>query len=91
MWRVLLSISAVVVDVVIFVGMIFGFIGLTEDGPAGAAGTASAPVSSDQVGAFALMSVIAAAMLLNVLAIAFGARLRGKTVPSPDGVAAEFS
>ncbi len=82
MWRVILSVAAVIFDGLMLIFMVFGFIGLAmESGRI----TTHAPTSHvagapNVLPALIMISAITVGTLLNIAAIAFGARLPRKVV-----------
>jgi hypothetical protein len=92
MWRVILSVLAVIFDGLMLIFMVFGFIGVAMETGHVAAPRASAHVvaTPNTLPAFILIIAITAGMLLNIAAIAFGARLPQKAAVNPSDTAGIF-
>lgn len=92
MWRVILSASAVIFDGLMLIFMVFGFIGIAmESGRITMHSPASHVAAAPNVlPALIMISAFTVGTLLNIAAIAFGARLPRKAVVDPAATAGIF-
>jgi arginine exporter protein ArgO len=81
MWRVILSIAAVVLNVIVLAAVAIGGLGV-------AAAQGDAPLSGAQIVGFVFVVFAGVTALTSIVAVAVGARLRGRT--PPNAVASEF-
>jgi hypothetical protein len=92
MWRVILSVLAVIFDCLMLIFMVFGFIGVAaESGHVPAVrSSAHAATMPNALPAVILLVALTVGLLLNIAAIAFGARLPHKAAVNPADTAGIF-
>jgi energy-converting hydrogenase Eha subunit C len=92
MWRVGLSVAAVAFDAAALIMILLAFVGVLFPEASAAGGDASAtsgePASNPLV-MIIVLAALAAGIVVNIAAVAFGARLKGRRTARE--VAADFS
>jgi len=92
MWRVGLSVAAVAFDAAALIMILLAFIGvLFPEAPAAGGGASTAPSepASNPLVMIIVLSALAAGIVVNIAAVAVGARLKGRRTARE--VAADFS